>query len=71
MHFLNMRCIEVQAVQTGVVLMWYPVRIYLFKANNGNTRTMCEICSKWTVKTLQQRHWNDVNNGLLVSLLLL
>ena len=26
--------------------------IYLFKANNGNTRTMCEICSKSTVMAL-------------------
>ena len=26
----------------------YPTRIYLFKANNRNTRTRCEICSKLT-----------------------
>ena len=25
--------------------------IYLFKVNNRNTRTMCEICSKLTIKT--------------------
>ena len=25
--------------------------IYMFKVNNGNTRTMCEICSKLTIKT--------------------
>ena len=25
--------------------------IYLFKVNNGNTKTMCEICSKLTIKT--------------------
>ena len=24
--------------------------IYLFKVNNGNTRTMLEISSKWTIK---------------------
>ena len=24
----------------------FPSAIYLFKVNNGNTRTMCEICSK-------------------------
>ena len=29
--------------------------IYLFKVNNGNTRTMCEICSKLT-KTSERRH---------------
>ena len=24
--------------------------IYLFKVNNGNTRTICKICSKLTIK---------------------
>ena len=28
-----------------------PTGIYLLKVNNGNTRTMCEICSKLTMKT--------------------
>ena len=27
----------------------YPAKIYLFKFNNGNTRTICEICSKITI----------------------
>ena len=31
-------------------------RIYLFKANNGNTRTMCEIRSKLKIKA-QRLHW--------------
>ena len=26
----------------------YPAGIYLFKFNNGNTITLCEICSKFT-----------------------
>ena len=26
-----------------------PANIYLFKVNNGNTKTMCEICSKSTI----------------------
>ena len=30
----------------------YPAGIWLFKVNNGNTSTMCEICSKSTIKTL-------------------
>ena len=34
----------------------YPDVIYLFKVNNENTRTMCEICSKLTVKTPEWRH---------------
>ena len=38
--------------------MWYlwdwfifPAGIYLLKVNNKNARTMCEICSKLTIKT--------------------
>ena len=30
----------------------------MFKVNNRNTRTMCEICSKLTIKTPEQRHWH-------------
>ena len=28
-----------------------PAGIYLFKVNNGNTREMCKICLKLTIKT--------------------
>ena len=31
----------------------YPVRIYLFKDNNGKTRTTFETCSKLTIKTVE------------------
>ena len=31
-----------------------PVGIYLFKGNSGNTRIICEICAKLTIKT--ERH---------------
>ena len=34
----------------------FAAGIYLFKANNRNPRTMCEICSKLTMKTSRQRH---------------
>ena len=30
----------------------FPAGIYLFKVNNRNTRTMWEICSKLTIKTV-------------------
>ena len=30
--------------------------IYLFKVNNGSTRTMCEICSKVLKRTPERRH---------------
>ena len=34
-----------------------PANIYLFKVNNRNTRKRCDICSKLTIKTPEQRHW--------------
>ena len=33
-----------------------PGDIYLFKANNGKTRTNCEICSKLTIKIPEGNH---------------
>ena len=33
----------------------HPAGIYLFKVNNRNTRTMCEICSELTIKTPERR----------------
>ena len=41
--------------ETFLHLIWnviwnIPVGIYLLKVNNKNTRTMCEICSKSTIK---------------------
>ena len=29
----------------------------MFKVNNRNTRTSCEICSKLTIKTPERRHY--------------
>ena len=37
-------------------LFQYPAGIYLFKVNNGNTRAMCEICSKLKIRTPERRH---------------
>ena len=41
--------------------------VYLFKANNGNTRAMHDIYSKLTIKTPQRRQWrrSDVFNVVL------
>ena len=36
---------------------WVPAGIYLLKFNDKKTRTRCEICSKLTIKTPEQRHW--------------
>ena len=34
-----------------------PAGIYLFKVNNRNTRTRCELCSKLTIKISERHHW--------------
>ena len=33
----------------------FPAGIYMFKANNRNTRTRCKICTKLTLKTPERR----------------
>ena len=45
----------------------FPVGVYLFKVNNRNTRTRCEICSKLTVKTPERR---QANSDWVISYLL-
>ena len=43
-----------------------PAGIYLFKDNNRNTRTMCEICFfKLTIITLEQHYWRRFGVFLL------
>ena len=34
-----------------------PADIYFLKVNNRNTRTMCEIYSKLTIKPPERRYW--------------
>ena len=34
-----------------------PVGNYMFKVNNRNTRTRCEICSKLTIKTPEDMYY--------------
>ena len=38
-----------------------PVRIYLLKVNNGNTRKMFAICSKLTINILEWRYWHRLD----------
>ena len=38
-------------------LVWLPASDYMFKVNNRNTRTRCEICSKFPIQTPEWRHW--------------
>ena len=58
----------------------FPVSIYVFQVNKGNTRTILEICSKLTIKTLEQCqrsrsgifvvNFEQISRTLLVFLLL-
>ena len=41
----------------GALFYDNPAGNNLFKVNNGNTRTRCEICSKLKIKTPERRHW--------------
>ena len=49
-----------------------PVDICLLKVDNRNTRTMCEICSKLTIKTPERLFVNfeHISHLVLVFLLL-
>ena len=38
----------------------YRADIYLFKVNHSNTRTMCEVCSKSTLKKPERRHYGVI-----------
>ena len=35
----------------------YPADIYIFKVNNGKTRTISKICLKLLIETPKRRHW--------------
>ena len=52
-----------------ILILSYAARIYLagaylLKVNNGNSRVKCEICSKFTIKTSDRRHWR--HSGVLI-----
>ena len=34
----------------------YQVDIYLLQVNSKDTKTMCEVCPKLTIKTPKRRH---------------
>ena len=57
----------------------YTAGNYMFKVNNRNTRTRCEICSKLTIKTPERRqrrsgvfivNFEHISHLVLVFLLL-
>ena len=55
---------------------YYPAGNYMFKVNNRNTRTRCDICSKLTIKTPEWRqnvfivNFEHTSHLVLVFLLL-
>ena len=51
----NLEKLEISTIEdlVGAITVQHPAGIYLFKGNNGNSREMCEICSK---------QWFKVNN---------
>ena len=53
----------------------FPAIIYLFKVNNENTITVCEICSKLTIKTTERSgvfivNFEQISHIVLLLLLL-
>ena len=44
----------------GLMKAWLPANIYVLKINNKNTRERCEMCSKLTIKTPEQRRRSGV-----------
>ena len=60
------KCFHI-GVSLYILSVTIPDGIYLFKVNNRNTRTRCEICSKLTINTPERRH-GDVLVYLLLTL---
>ena len=64
--YSNRFTVEEQCYETLHTFKLSLVGICLFKTNNRNTRTRCEICSKLTVKASEERY-TAVNDIILVS----
>ena len=47
---------KIQRIVSSIGFIRSPAGNYMFKVNNRNTRTRCEICSKLTIKTPERRH---------------
>ena len=59
-NWFNVTCIEIFKITGASVhfsLSFCPAENYLLKVNNVNTRAMCEISSRFTVKTPEWRQW--------------
>ena len=56
--FFTCLCLLLKVLDITLLDFSNPAAIYLFKVNNGNTRTMCEICSKLTINISKQCYWH-------------
>ena len=58
----------------GALTPHIPTDIYLFKVNNRNPRTKCDICSKFTIRTLRSGvfivNFEHISHLVLVFILL-
>ena len=60
-----LKCFSIMHMKVDCIIKWsalfirkkIPAGIFLFKVNNRNTRTRCEICSKLTINTPERRQW--------------
>ena len=43
----------------------FPAGNYMFKVNNRNTRSRCEICSKLTTKIPERCQWHRSGNFII------
>ena len=55
LFFTQFRLLKVVSVSVTLSVNFSPAGIYLLKNNNKNTRTICEICLKLTIKTPEWR----------------
>ena len=46
-----------KVLKTLMIFPHYPAGNYMFKVNNGNTRSRSAICSKLTMKTPERSKW--------------
>ena len=53
MYMTTDKKVYIQLASTGI----NPAGNYMFKVNNRNTRTRCEIRSELTIKIPERRHW--------------
>ena len=56
-HFENASDKDVDETSRKSYVDYYPAGNYMFKVNNRNTRTRCEICSMLTIKTPERTFW--------------